>query len=329
MKVIDQNYSILGKVQRHLKPSLKSLTVKKSINALKCLADFSLKREQVRGLPFMLKIESASMCNLKCKGCRTGAHPEIGTGVLTADEFVEIVEPIKEYLLEAAIYIWGEPLMNRKHLPAMVRHLTENNISSMISTNCHFLDEAMSKQLIDAGLTKLILAVDGMSQESYGQIRLGGNFEIVKSNIINFARIKREKKSRWPLIEWQYVKTDFNKRELPQAMALAEELGVDFFTVLPDWCRRDTDEKVVKSRARLKKIRKRACYWLWSSIAVQWDGTVYPCCHTANNGRNSFGKMPINEIWNSAIYKESRAIFNNTGDGAEKKGKSVCFRCPM
>jgi radical SAM protein with 4Fe4S-binding SPASM domain len=327
MQINEMNYGIVGKLRRHVPLIYNRINLKRFINISKCLFDYFFKNSKVSGKPFLLKIEASATCNLRCVGCRDKGLPEIGLGILEYDNFEKVMNPIKDYLIEASLYIWGEPLVNKKNLSKFLSYLDKNNITSVISTNAHFLTEDMAEQLVQNKLTKIIIAIDGTKQESYEKLRVGGKLDLVMNNLRMLVEKKKKYNSKYPIIEWQFVKTGFNKSEIPEALKIARELNIDEFSIIPDWSKRDDDQKVHESRSKAHKKRQKSCPWLWFATAVQWDGSLYPCCHVANNFENKFGNFDVIEAWNSDMYMNSRFKFIDKNKVTDKS--SVCFRCPL
>ncbi|MCX6262855.1 MAG: radical SAM protein, partial [Bacteroidia bacterium] len=70
----------------------------------------------------------------------------------------------------------------------------------MFHSNGTLLDEAMSRQLIKAGLTRMIVSLDSHIPEIYKQIRPSFDFETVYENVKKFIQIRNETGKREPLV---------------------------------------------------------------------------------------------------------------------------------
>ncbi|MFT6111922.1 MAG: molybdenum cofactor biosynthesis enzyme MoaA [Bacteroidia bacterium] len=65
-----------------------------------------------------------------------------------------------------------------------------------MSTNAHYLADANCKKTIESGLRRLIISIDGLSQESYGQYRIGGELHKVidgTKNMIKWQKVTGRK----------------------------------------------------------------------------------------------------------------------------------------
>ena len=73
------------------------------------------------------------------------------------------------------LWDWGEPLMNPE-LPAMIRYAAERDIKAVTSTNGHFFKhEDYIAELLQSGLSTLIVAVDSVSADTYEVYRQEGD----------------------------------------------------------------------------------------------------------------------------------------------------------
>lgn len=332
MKTITINYSGFDKIKRHLSIFLPRINIVRAVNLIFCGLGYIFKSTKAWGKPSFLKIEPSSVCNLKCLGCRQGKAADLvdlSHGSMTLDTFNSILDQTGKYLVEISFYLWGEPLLN-KQLGKMIKSASDRNIASVVSTNLHFLDEQAARILINAGLTRIIVALDGMSSDTYEAVRLGGNFEKAKQGLDTLCNVRRKMGSKYPAIEWQYIETADNTKEIEAAKEYANKLGVDYFTVLVDWARRADDATLSASRAKEKAKLKKRCPWLWFAAAFQWNGDMFPCCHTAKKRDSLMASIclnNINAIWNGQMYKSARMLFKT--QDASVKPETPCHHCPL
>ncbi len=332
MKIITIKYSGIDKLKRHLMVFLPRLNIVRGFNLILCGLGFLMKSPTAWGKPAFLKIEPSSVCNLKCLGCRQGKTADLvdlSHGSMTLETFLKILDQTSMYLLEISFYLWGEPLLN-KQLAQMVKLASDRDIASVVSTNLHFMDENTACSLLDAGVTRIIVALDGMSPETYEAVRLGGDFAKAKRGLDTLASAKRKRGMKYPTIEWQYIETTNNSKEIEAAKAYASEIGIDYFTVLVDWARRADNAELTASRAKAKARLKSRCPWLWFAAAFQWNGDMFPCCHTAKKrdslmANNGLGR--IYEVWNGLEYRSARLLFKN--QDATVKPETPCHKCPL
>jgi radical SAM protein with 4Fe4S-binding SPASM domain len=126
--------------------------------------------------PMILFVDPSSVCNFKCGFCPTGnrqlvketgrfqGQMDFGLYQKIIDDLGEFDEPLKVLRL----YKDGEPLLN-KRLADMVRYARESGRVRYIdiTTNGYLLEPDVIKPILDAGLDRLNISVDGMSDEQF------------------------------------------------------------------------------------------------------------------------------------------------------------------
>lgn len=335
MKIVKKIPDAIGTLGRHCRFFLPRLNFARFLNICIMIIEMLLKRERLLSKPVVAKIEACSVCNLRCFGCRSGKGKslvEYSGGSLTVSDFEVILDKLGKHLFEVVLYIWGEPLLN-KNIAELINAAHKRNISVAISTNLHQLTEETSKKLLDAGLDKMIFCIDGWSQKTYEEVRIRGDFELVRANVKRFIDLRNESKSKKPYMEWQYIVTSQNKSELKYAQEAAEEWGVEKFTEIVDWGKRLKEKEYFKGLQKTKKKmyeKNNKCYWLWSSIAIQFDGNVFPCCHVANKPHDNriFGNILTDDfglVWNSVKYRQARLLMKSNREISE--GEFICKYC--
>lgn len=132
--------------------------------------------------PFILYVDPSSVCNLKCQFCPCGgAHDELWTdekrksiGTMKMDLFKKIIDdcggfPDKIKVLR--LYKEGEPLAN-PHFAEMVAYAKESGyfINIDTTTNATLLNPKLNRAIIDAGLTRMHISVEGLCGDDYEKI---------------------------------------------------------------------------------------------------------------------------------------------------------------
>jgi len=97
------------------------------------------------------------------------------------------------YLLSTSLWGWGEPLLHPE-LPEILRLQQGRGIVTFLSTNGQNLDdERILKALIDYPPTYLIVALDGITNQTNSKFRVGARLEPALEGVQSLARMKRKK----------------------------------------------------------------------------------------------------------------------------------------
>src|SRR5690606_18340671 len=123
-------------------------------------------------------------------------------------------------------YFQGEPYINPRFLD-MVNYAHRRGIYTITSTNGHFLNEENARKTVESGLGRLIISVDGTTQEVYESYRREGKLDAVLQGARNVVAMKRKLNARTPHVIFQFLVVRPNEHQIPEIYRLAREIGVD------------------------------------------------------------------------------------------------------
>jgi radical SAM protein with 4Fe4S-binding SPASM domain len=226
--------------------------------------------------------------------------------------FKKLMIELKPTLQHIILYFQGEPFLNEE-LPKLIEYAHKANIYTSTSTNGQTLTKDYAKFIVLSGLDKLIVSVDGATQETYSAYRIGGNLEKTTDGIKHINYWKKELKSLTPLVEMQFLVLKTNEHQLDDIRQLAKNIDVDNITFktaqLYDF---ENGNKLMTSKTkysrykignngkfRLKGNQSNRCWRLWSGAVVNVHGEVLPCCFDKGS-EYSFGNInnkSFTEIW--------------------------------
>ena len=271
----------------------------------------------LRDMPMHLDIEASSRCNLRCTFCDKLPNLKPGQlGNLELDLFKHIIDQFSDEnrLWGLKLSYRGEPLINRD-VPDMVKYAKDHGVLDIyFNTNGMLLDEIMSRRLIEAGLDRISISIDGTTPEAYEGVRLGAKFDVLVNNLETLIRLKKEYNVSYPKIRIQTVKfptTDADAyREKWQRYA--DEIAmVDY-----------KDESI-----RNESLRGNwACPQLWQRMTIEWDGTVLGCNNDdpRNINLGNAAERSIHECWHDEKLMEIRKLHMN----GESHKVEDCNGCP-
>jgi MoaA/NifB/PqqE/SkfB family radical SAM enzyme len=207
------------------------LKFRRMLNALKVVSSFYVSKWTKRpiqwGLPISITIEPTTSCNLRCPECPSGKREFTRpTGMLQTDFFKNTIDEIANRILYLNFYFQGEPFLNPKFLE-MVNYASRKKIYTSTSTNAHYLNDANAKKTVESGLDRLTISIDGTTQNTYEQYRIGGDLKKVIEGTKNILKWKKELKSSTPHVIFQFLVVQPNEHQLEDVKKLASELGVD------------------------------------------------------------------------------------------------------
>ena len=218
-------------------------------------------------------------------------------------------------------YFQGEPFLHPQFLE-LIRQAKKHRIYTATSTNAHFIDQKKAEEIIDSGLDRLIISIDGLTQETYENYRVHGNLAKVIEATKLLVEAKRIKQSTTPHLIFQFLAVKPNEHEIPAVHSLGKELGVDEVRIktaqlydykfgnplMPENEQYARYKKNLDGTYSLKYKTGDHCWRMWSGSVLTWDGKVVPCCFDkdAQHVLGSLDKMDFNTVWNSEIYSNFR-----------------------
>ena len=205
---------------------ISKLSFTRVFNAVKVLGSFYLTRLLKKpiqwGLPISISFEPTTSCNLRCPECPSGLRSfSRPTGMLEKDFFKSTIDDIHQYLLYLIFYFQGEPYLNPDFLD-MVKYASSKKIYTATSTNAHYLTDENAKRTVESGLDRLIISIDGTTQDVYKQYRVGGNLDKVIEGAKNIVKWRKELNSKTPFIFFQFLVVKPNEHQIEDIKKLAK-----------------------------------------------------------------------------------------------------------
>ncbi len=321
---------------------LSKMTFRRLLNMYQVLASYYVTKwtgQAVQwGLPITISVEPTTACNLRCPECPSGLRAFTRpTGNLKEDFFRDMLTELAPTLSYLIFYFQGEPYINPKFLE-MVKHANDRGIYTITSTNGHFLNDENARATIASGLDRLIISVDGTTQEVYEQYRKEGKLENVLRGARNVVKWKRELKSKTPHIIFQFLVVKPNEHQIPDIYKLAEEIGVDEVKLktaqvydyengnplIPDQAKYARYIKQADGTYTVKHTLVNHCWKLWHACVITWDGLVVPCCFDkdATHRLGDLKKQSFRAAWQGEDYRQFRTDILRGRDKID-----ICTNC--
>lgn len=305
---------------------LRKLSLRKCYNFLKLGLGFYysrlLGRPRQLAMPFFISIEPTTSCNLRCPQCPSGLREFTRPTGMLSEVFLErTLLQLKPYLHSLTFYFQGEPYLNPGFLK-MAAFAHRQGIYTITSTNGHYLGETNARDTVLSHLDKLIISVDGITQEVYEQYRVGGKLSKVMEGTREIVRQKRLLKSRTPHIVWQFVVFKPNEHQVEAVRKLGKELGVDEVKIktaqiydfenghelIPEQGAYSRYRRNAEGRFEIKNHLLDQCWRMWQGCVITWDGKIVPCCFD-KDAKHQLGDLnteSFRTVWHSEAYNTFR-----------------------
>jgi len=269
-----------------------------------------------------------------------GYEQNVKKGFLKFSDFRKIVDDNPQ-LFWIELENIGEMFLNPELLQIMEYAYSKGIILSARSgVNLNTATEQVLEGLVKYRFRTIVCAIDGASPETYQVYRVGGNFNNVIKNIQIINRYKKQYKSAFPILRWQFIVFGHNEHELPMARQMAKELDMIFVPKM-NW---DSSYSPIVDRSMVMaetgwpgitreeyqshkgvNYMRGVCYSLWHSPRINYDGKILGCCWNiwGEFGGNAFDDGYINSI-NSEGIEYARNMLSGKAEPSEKIPCSIC-----
>lgn len=181
----------------------------------------------------------------------------------------------------------GEPLLHENVVDFASYAKLRGVLDVSLNTNGFFLSEDKAIALAEAGVSWIILSIDGATKQTYENIRTNSNFETVVQNAYTCSE----------------VLTFYPKTKLRIQMCLQPdnqheiELWKAKFSTIADKLRIGKLYDPQGKRGYNIRIPK-SCTSLWQRLTVGWDGTIHPCpADYYSEGLGNIRSLSIRKAW--------------------------------
>jgi len=285
--------------------------------------------ENVDDLLFLL-LETVSKCNLSCPMCIHSVGYKQAPR-MSDEVFNRALDGVCELNVPSiGMNATNEPLLDNKIISRINKVAQLPSVVDIhMNTNGMLLSGKVADQLIDSGLTRLLVGLDANKIETYANVRKGGELDKVKKSLYDFLELRDRKNSKFPVVRLSFVRMSINQDEinawLDRWMDVVDYLVIQEFIVPVLDNSRDYLLPEGKARKNQYKAGIVPCRQPFERATIRGDGDVLPCCH------HEATKMPIGnimnqglgEIWGGMKVREIREMFN---DGSWKQNP-ICAQC--
>ena len=295
-----------------------ALTRSRLSNALRCYFGYALSRlGSVRFLhithytlhhsPLFVSVEPANICQLKCPACPVGRHDVTRSNkdavpnsqTMSNAVWQRTLSEVAKTAWVIQFYFQGEPLLN-KDLPVMIREAHDAGLYTIVSTNAQAMTPELANALVAAGLDRIIVSMDGLSDASYNAYRIGGSLEKTKAALRYLRDAKQSQtktksqtfKQHQTIVELQCLRLKSNEHEWSELKRVYKSLGADKLTLktaqLYDYA---NGHPLMPSNSKYSRYilgtdglyhrrpLRKGCFRVWSGCVITTTGEVLPCCY--------------------------------------------------
>lgn len=287
--------------------------------------------------PWAVTIEPSAICQLSCPECPVGMKLLYRNEKLmqpgTFDKILKNLSPKTFYL---NLYFQGEPLLDTDIFRKIELARTKK-MYVVLSTNAQAIDQNTAEQIVSSGLSKIVISLDGIDQETYEKYRIGGSFGKTLSAIKLLNNVKQSSGSKTPIVEVQMLVFAFNENQQKKIKQIAIEAGANTVVYKAAQFYNSENAKLwLPKNSKLNRYKKtdnntieqsrkvpRICRRLWQTLVAETNGRVVPCCY---DKLSLFSMGNVAETKASVIWK-SKEMHLFRESMLNRNAPSICENC--
>ncbi|MDM7995349.1 MAG: radical SAM protein [Acidobacteriota bacterium] len=321
---------------------VRNMSCEQRINLARSGLNFLFRRLKPWSYPLHMQFELVNYCQLRCPVCPTGTGElERKPQAMDPALFRQVMQEAGSRLLTLSLWGWGEPLLHPS-LGEILREARRYNAAILVSTNGQNLDRReVVEALIENPPTFLIVALDGLTDESNARFRIGARLEPALQGMELLAKERARRKQQFPILHMRFMAMKHNQHELAETETFARSHGFDMLSIRL-LCMIDSEvglrnqsdlaidllghktftQKEMESAGRKNYVCMQP-FWFPSLFA---DGTLVACEQDFN------ARMPLGVIGTGTRFEDlwfgQRAMQARKKIRDDFRSVSFCRNCP-
>ena len=280
--------------------------------------------------PSQVMVDLTEVCNLACIHC---THPEFklstvyGKRMLDPELNKKMIKEVSTVGKGITKYIRytsnGEPLVHPRSYE-MIQDAVENSGTKVtLTTNGTLLNEKRMFKILKTGLHMIDISTDAASNETYKKIRVGGDLDVTRSNILKLLKLREEANSKTKIIV-SFVEQKENSHEVEDFKNYWQQRDVD--EVLIRRLHSNSGSNLVdKLKSSDNQKNRKPCLYPWERVILNARGKLAFCPTDwyAKSELCSYHDKTIQETWQNTFYKDLRSQHIQC-----KFSNKFCKQCP-
>lgn len=179
--------------------------------------------------PKEINFQMTNRCPLRCKMCNI-SKIQPSENELTVEEMKIIIDEVKNWGTKYISFVGGEALVRKNETMELIRYANRKGFHTTLISSGYFLTNDTCRSLIDFGLNRLTISLDGATRKTHDFIRGGGSFDKAINAMKKMLELRNEvskNEGKRITLDFSTVVMSYNFRELVDVYKLAKEIGVD------------------------------------------------------------------------------------------------------
>ena len=259
-------------------------------------------------LPFVDQIELTNHCPMNCAFCPRGVDGlmQRPKGTMDFELFERLLaqmHPDQARYRPLELHHLGESLLHPRVVD-FVAAASARGLPTEMSVNPSHLEPKLARGLLDAGLRRLVVSLDGLDAATLAAIRgPAARWDRAERNLASLLELVASLADP-PSIVIQMIDLHGNRGQHEAFLARWATTGLPTVRAYI----KDLDGPDPETGAPSAHPVRMLCGYPWRSVVVLWDGRVVPCCRDddARLVLGSLADQTLEAIWHGAPARALR-----------------------
>lgn len=262
--------------------------------------------------PSQVIVDLNEACNYECVHCPQGKMKKEGKlssirlpKELNRKMVDEVARHGKGITQQIRYTADGEPFLHPDIMEILKYAILNSGTMVSVTTNGSLLDEEKMTDLQDMGLGLIDFSLDAFYEDTYSEIRVNGNLDLVRNNVLKMLDIRRRLSSGTKIIV-SFVLQDRNRDEADEFKKYWEDQGVDWVVIRKLHTAGGSLEHALGQESRQYIY---PCVYLWERIGLNQYGQLSYCPTDWKHSRiicGDYSECTIKEVWTGKAYDQLR-----------------------
>lgn len=283
--------------------------------------------------PSQVIVDITEVCNLACVHC---PHPEFKQSQHYSARYLEpelnrkLVDEVRAAGPAQDRYIRytseGEPLIHPEGYEMIEYAIRHSGVYVTLTTNGTIMNEKRTRRLLDSGVHMIDISIDAFKPETYAKIRVGGELEVTRGNVLRLLSWVRESRLETKVVV-SFVEHPDNRDEIPEFEQFWKDQGANYVVIRRMHSAAGAVQPVAE-RLRQANIGlpRRPCVYPWERIVLNPRGFLAFCPADWTHGSSlvDYRTTSVRETWQGPLYQALRQAHLTNDFGRH----AFCGQCP-
>jgi radical SAM protein with 4Fe4S-binding SPASM domain len=265
--------------------------------------------------PKVIIFEIVAGCILRCVMCPYQFMSR-SKGLMNLDLYKRCVDEIAAADPDTEVWapIMGEVFTRREAVFDYLTYAKQAGLRKVyLNSNFVLFQPEYLDRLEACGLDKITIGLDAATADTYGKVRVGGDFARVERNVETLLSAREQGRLKNLEIILQFIVQDGNKHE----EELFKQKWAGCGATLKIRQRLGWGTGVSADNLNLPdEARTMPCPWLMRTMSIHWNGMVAQCDAEWNGERyvGDLNHQTIREVWNDKLLWKRHKHLKNEFD---------------